>query len=65
MNICKNCVFWEYCLQFRYENVQTKYMLKVNRKPNKDGNLVIYVEKCKRYIRFTPYKGPYYRRIYK
>lgn len=61
MNICKNCVFWDYCLQYRYKNVQTAYMKQVNRKPNHDGNPVIYVEKCMRYIKFKPFKGRFLR----
>lgn len=32
-------------------------MKKVNRKPNSDGDLVIYVEECTRYVKFKPFKG--------
>lgn len=57
MNVCKNCVFWQYCLQYRYKNIQKDYMKKVRRKPNDDGNLVIYVEECVRHVKFKPFKG--------
>ena len=58
MNICKNCVFWRYCIPYRYSNIEKEYMEKVNRKPNDDGDLVIYVEKCTKFIKFKPFKGP-------
>lgn len=61
MNICKNCLFWGYCMQFRYRNIEKPYMEKVNRKPNRDGDMVIYVEKCKKYTKYKPFKGPIFK----
>lgn len=28
------------------------------KKPNYDGDIVIYVEKCKRFTKYKPFKGP-------
>lgn len=36
-------------MEFRYENILLKYMKEVTRKVNKDGNLIIYVQKCDKY----------------
>lgn len=58
MNICKNCVFWQSCMQYRYRNIERDYMEEIYKKPNSDGDLVIYVQKCNRYIKFKPFKGP-------
>ena len=44
-------------MRYRYNNVQKEFMEKVNRKPNSEGNLVIYVEACTRFIKFKPFKG--------
>lgn len=49
-NICIRCAYHELCLCYRYSNVKTKYMKKVNRQKNKDGETVIYVEKCNKFI---------------
>lgn len=57
MNICKNCISWQYCMRYRYNNIQKEFMEKVNRKPNSDGDLVIYVEECKNFVKFKPFKG--------
>jgi len=35
-------------MEFRYKNIELKYMEKITRMPNKDGDLVIYVLKCKK-----------------
>jgi len=49
-NICQRCLYHELCFDYRYSNVKTKYMKKVNRKKNKDGETVIYVEKCNKFV---------------
>ena len=56
-NICHNCVYHEKCISYRYNNVRTKYMNKVNIQQNKDGKKVIFVEKCRN---FTPRRFKYY-----
>lgn len=60
INICHKCIFYEKCIAYRYNNIQTKQMKKVSRKENKDGNIVIYVEECnnfiKRKFKYTPEK---------
>ena len=48
-NICHNCLYHEKCIAYRYKNVKTKHMKKINRLKNKDGELVIYVEKCSKF----------------
>ena len=48
-------------MQYRYQNIQKEFMEKVNRKPNSDGDLVIYVEECKKFIKFKPFKGPIFK----
>lgn len=59
-NICHNCLYHENCMAYRYNNIRTKYMKKVHRKKNKDGNIVIYVEKCSKFtermFKFYPKK---------
>ena len=48
-NICHKCLYHERCMVYRYNNVQTKYMKKVYRQKNNDGNKVIYVEECSKF----------------
>lgn len=57
MNICKKCIFWQKCMEYRYANIQRNYMTKVTRKENSDGNTVIFIEECEKYTRFKPFKG--------
>ena len=38
------------CFDYRYSNVKTKYMTKVKREKNKDGEIVLYIEKCKKFV---------------
>lgn len=55
-NICHGCIYHERCMAYRYKNIKTKFMKKVAIKENKDGNKVIYVEKCDKFIkRFFKY----------
>lgn len=61
MNICRKCVRWHECMQFRYENIQKNFMEEVTRKPNSDGELVIYVQKCSKFVKFKPFKGPIFK----
>ena len=49
-NICSRCIYHEMCFDYRYSNVETKYMKKIKRATNKDGEVVIYVEKCSKYV---------------
>lgn len=49
-NICHRCIYHEKCMMYRYNNVRTKYMEEITKKKNKDGNIVIYVSKCRGYI---------------
>ena len=48
-NICHKCLYHGRCMMYRYNNIQTKYMKKVDRLKNRDGNIVIYVEKCSKF----------------
>ena len=49
INICHNCLYHEKCIMYRYQNVQTKYMKRVHRNKNRDGDIVIYVEECTKF----------------
>ena len=57
-NICHECVYHEKCMGYRYNNVQTKFMEKVSKQENKDGNTIIFVEECnnfkKRKFKYVP-----------
>lgn len=57
MNACRNCIFWQKCMEYRYSNNQKEYMTKVTRKLNSEGNTVIFVQECTKYVRFKPFKG--------
>nr|DAX01478.1 MAG TPA: hypothetical protein [Bacteriophage sp.] len=39
------------CIEFRYSNIILKHMQEVTRVKNKDGNIIIYVQKCKKYTK--------------
>ena len=49
-NICSRCVYHEVCIAYRYSNVKTDYMKKIRRESNKEGNFVIFVEECKKFV---------------
>lgn len=51
INICHNCLYHEKCIMYRYSNVQTKFMKKVHRMKNRDGEMVIYVEECSKFTK--------------
>lgn len=59
-NICHECVYHEKCMVYRYNNIQTKSMKEVSRIENRDGNTIIFVEKCdnfkKRKFKYVPEK---------
>lgn len=57
MNICRKCIYWQHCMQYRYRNVKTEYMQEFYTVPNRDGQQVIYVSKCTKYVKFKPFKG--------
>lgn len=40
----------------RYENRQRDFMLDVERKETYDGQIIIYVKKCKKYVRGKRFK---------
>lgn len=44
-------------MEYRYSNNQKEYMTKVTRKLNSEGNTVIFVQECTKYVRFKPFKG--------
>lgn len=49
-NICHNCIYHEKCMSYRYKNIKTEYMEKISREKNKEGLIIIYVEKCNQFI---------------
>ena len=49
INICHNCLYHEKCISYRYNNVRQSYMLEIEDKANKDGIIIIYVQKCSKY----------------
>ena len=61
MNICRKCYYWHSCMQYRYKNIEKDYMEQVERKQNKDGDTVIYVEKCTKFLQCKPFKGPIFK----
>jgi hypothetical protein len=50
-NICHECIYHEKCMGYRYNNVQTRFMKKVYKEKNKDGNIIIFVEECNNFIK--------------
>ena len=36
-------------MEFRYENITLKYMKNITRIKNRDGDFIIYVQKCDKY----------------
>ena len=51
INICHNCLYHEKCIMYRYNDIKMKYMKKITRCKNRDGNIVIYVEECSKFTR--------------
>lgn len=50
-NICHSCKFHEKCMDYRYENIKLKFMEEIETLKNKDGNEVIYVQRCSKFIK--------------
>lgn len=50
-NICCSCMYHEICIMYRYSNTRTKFMVKINTSTNKDGDTIIFVDKCSKYAK--------------
>lgn len=49
INICHNCLYHEKCMAYRYNNIKIKEMEKINIQKDKEGNSIIFVEKCRKF----------------
>ena len=38
-------------MEYRYKNIMLDHMIEVNRKTNKDGMTIIFVNRCSKYLR--------------
>ena len=57
-------MFWQYCLDSRYENEKQEYMEKIRRKDNEDGKTIIYVLECSKFRKYISFREPIYNDYY-
>lgn len=48
-NICSRCKYQFKCMEFRYKNIELKFMQKISIKNNCDKSPIIYVQECSKF----------------